>query len=40
MRLPMVLLDKWTILSAILLAAEIACVRLGLSKGKMAGDVI
>jgi hypothetical protein len=40
MRLPVVLIDKWTILSAILLAAEITCVRLGFPKGKMTGDLI
>jgi hypothetical protein len=40
MRLPVVLIDKWTILSAILLAAEITCVRLGLPKVKEHGEEV
>jgi hypothetical protein len=40
MRLPVVPIDKWTILSAILLAAEIACVRLGLPKVKEHGEEV
>jgi uncharacterized repeat protein (TIGR02543 family) len=40
MSMPMVMLDAWSILLTIALAAEIACIRLALPKGKTMVDVI